>query len=82
VREGNPPQINIVHVDGNRSVLMRCSRTARWSTLDIICGHQGEGGTAQSVVAEGLKISLIGDQSVFVNAAVSGVIHEGIMRRR
>ena len=28
VRDGNPPQTNIVHVAGNRSVLMMCSRRA------------------------------------------------------
>src|SRR5579872_89322 len=38
VRDGNPPQTNIVHVDGNRSVLMQVLKNGSVSTLDIISG--------------------------------------------
>jgi multidrug efflux pump subunit AcrB len=38
VRDGNPPQTNIVHVDGNRSVLMMVLKNGSASTLDIIAG--------------------------------------------
>src|SRR6201988_3700734 len=38
VRDGNPPQTNIVHVDGNRSVLMMVMKDGAISTLDIIAG--------------------------------------------
>ncbi|RTL76633.1 MAG: efflux RND transporter permease subunit, partial [Bradyrhizobiaceae bacterium] len=38
VRDGNPPQTNIVHVDGNRSVLMMVLKAGSISTLDIIDG--------------------------------------------
>ena len=38
VRDGNPPQTNIVHVDGNRSVLMTVLKNGAASTLDIIAG--------------------------------------------
>src|SRR5207302_1335760 len=38
VRDGNPPQTNIVHVDGNRSVLMMVLKAGSISTLDIIAG--------------------------------------------
>jgi Cation/multidrug efflux pump len=38
VRDGNPPQTNIVHVDGNRSVLMMVLKAGAISTLDIIAG--------------------------------------------
>src|SRR5882724_7421877 len=79
VRDGNPPQINIVHVDGNRSVLMQVLKNGAVSTLDIIAGIKEKVEQLKASLPEGLKISLIGDQSVFVNAAVSGVIHEGII---
>src|SRR5271165_316134 len=36
VRDGNPPQTNIVHVDGNRSVLMVVLKNGAVSTLSII----------------------------------------------
>ena len=38
VRDGNPPQQNIVHVDGNRSVLMFVLKNGAVSTLSIIDG--------------------------------------------
>src|SRR5581483_5568060 len=38
VRDGNPPQTNIVHVNGNRSVLMMVLKAGYISTLDIIAG--------------------------------------------
>ena len=38
VRDGNPPQTNIVHVNGNRSVLMMVLKAGAISTLDIIAG--------------------------------------------
>ena len=38
VRDGNPPQTNIVHVDGNRSVLMLVLKNGAVSTLAIIDG--------------------------------------------
>ena len=42
VRDGNPPQTNIVHVDGSRSVLMQVLKNGAVSTLDDHRGHQGE----------------------------------------
>ena len=38
VRDGSPPQTNIVHVDGNRSVLMVVLKNGAVSTLSIIEG--------------------------------------------
>ena len=43
VRDGNPPQTNIVHVEGSRSVLMQVLKNGAVSTLAIIAGHQGQG---------------------------------------
>src|SRR5437764_1475457 len=79
VRDGNPPQINIVHVEGNRSVLMQVLKNGAVSTLDIISGIKEKVEQLKGSLPDNLKIALIGDQSVFVNAAVSGVVHEGII---
>src|SRR5882757_4716419 len=79
VRDGNPPQINIVHVEGNRSVLMQVLKNGSVSTLDIISGIKEKVEQLKATLPDSLRIALIGDQSVFVNAAVSGVIHEGII---
>ena len=79
VRDGNPPQNNIVHVDGSRSVLMQVLKNGSVSTLAIIAGIKERVEQLKAILPENLTISLIGDQSLFVEAAVSGVIHEGII---
>src|SRR5947209_10807585 len=77
VRDGNPPQTNIVHVEGNRSVLMQILKNGSVSTLAIIQGIKDKVEQLKSIVPENLKMSLIGDQSLFINAAINGVIVEG-----
>ena len=80
VRDGNPPQTNIVHVDGNRSVLMQVLKNGSVSTLAIIDGIKEKAGADQGrSLPANLKIALIGDQSMFVSGAVSGVIREGVI---
>ncbi len=79
VRDGNPPQTNIVHVDGSRSALMQVLKNGSVSTLSIISGIKQQVDALKGLVPSALKISLIGDQSVFVRAAVSGVVYEGVI---
>ena len=79
VRDGFPPQINVVRVDGERAVLMTILKNGLASTLDIIDGVKGLLPKMQEVLPEGLRLDMIGDQSIFVKAAVSGVVHEGII---
>jgi multidrug efflux pump subunit AcrB len=79
VRDGNPPQTNIVHVDGNRSVLMVVLKNGTVSTLAIIDGIKQKLAEIKDILPSNLKIAQIGDQSVFIKAAVSGVVREGII---
>jgi len=79
VRDGNPPQTNIVHVDGNRSVLMMVLKAGSTSTLDIIDGIKKKIVEIKDTLPETLKIGLVGDQSIFVRGAISGVAKEGIL---
>ena len=79
VRDGNPPQTNIVHVEGNRSVLMQVLKNGAVSTLAIIDGIKQKVEELKAILPANLNIALIGDQSLFVSAAVSGVIHEGVI---
>src|ERR1700760_3127903 len=79
VRDGNPPQTNIVHVNGNRSVLMMVLKSGFTSTLDIIAGIKQKVIESRDALPEALKIDFIGDQSVFVRGAVNGVIFEGVV---
>ncbi|HEY0912526.1 MAG TPA: efflux RND transporter permease subunit, partial [Bradyrhizobium sp.] len=79
VRDGNPPQTNIVHVDGNRSVLMMVLKAGSVSTLDIIAGIKQKVIDYKSSLPDALKIGFIGDQSLFVRGAITGVAREGII---
>ena len=79
VRDGNPPQTNIVHVEGNRSVLMQVLKNGQVSTLSIIAGIKEKVAGLKDTLPNNLDIAVLGDQSVFVSGAISGVVHEGII---
>jgi multidrug efflux pump subunit AcrB len=79
VRDGNPPQTNIVHVDGGRSVLMMVLKAGSVSTLDIISGVKKKIAEVRDALPDALKIGLIGDQSIFVRNAIAGVAFEGVI---
>ncbi len=79
VRDGNPPQTNIVHVDGNRSVLMMVLKAGSVSTLDIIAGIKRKVIEVKDSLPDALKIGFIGDQSLFVRGAITGVAFEGVI---
>jgi multidrug efflux pump subunit AcrB len=79
VRDGNPPQTNIVHVEGSRSVLMQVLKNGSVSTLAIIQGIKERVEQLKKIIPPNLAINLIGDQSLFINAAIGGVIKEGVI---
>ena len=77
VRDGAAPQTNVVHVDGGRSVLMTILKNGATSTLSIVRDVKESLPKLQEGLPEQLKIVPIGDQSLFVRAAVRGVVFEG-----
>jgi CzcA family heavy metal efflux pump len=77
VRDGSAPQTNVVHVDGSRSVLITVLKNGATSTLAIVQGIKDALPNIQATLPAALKIVPIGDQSLFVKAAVEGVIKEG-----
>jgi CzcA family heavy metal efflux pump len=79
VRDGYPPQSNIVRVDGHRAVLLSILKNGSASTLDIIAGTKQQLVRVRQTLPLGLKLVALGDQSVFVKGAVSGVAREGII---
>ena len=79
VRDGSPPQTNIVRVNGNRGVLMSIMKTGSSSTLDIIKGVQNVVAGLKGQLPPQLKISALSDQSIFVRGAINGVIREAII---
>jgi multidrug efflux pump subunit AcrB len=79
VRDGYPPQTNIVRVDGKRAIMMSIMKTGSASTLDIIKGVHEKLSEMQGRVPPQLKISALSDQSIFVRGAVAGVVREAII---
>jgi multidrug efflux pump subunit AcrB len=79
VRNGFPPQTNIVRVDGLRAALLTIQKVGNASTLDIINNVK----TALPQIAAGLppelEIKPLADQSVFVQASISGVLREALI---
>ena len=77
VRDGAAPQTNVVHVDGARSVLMTVLKNGATSTIAIVQGIKDALPNIQATLPDALKVVPIGDQSLFVKAAVEGVVKEG-----
>ena len=79
VRDGYPPQTNMVRVDGRRAILQNVLKTGNASTIDIIRDVYKIIPQAQASLPGSLSIKPLSDQSVFVRAAISGVIREGVI---
>ena len=79
VHDGSPPQTNMVRVDGKHAVLMTIQKSGSASTLDVIGGVKSLLPRIRASLPSSLDLASVGDQSAFVQAAVSGVIREGII---
>jgi len=79
VRDGSGVQTNIVHVEGTRSALLQVLKNGNASTLAVIEGIQSLLSTLRPSLPEALEIKSLGDQSVFVKAALNAVIQEGVL---
>jgi multidrug efflux pump subunit AcrB len=79
VRDGAPPQRNVVRMDGRRGVLMTILKSGTASTLDIVDNVKALLPRLRQTLPRDLKVAPLADQSIFVRAAVSGVIKEGVI---
>ncbi|MGQ3892436.1 efflux RND transporter permease subunit [Legionella sp. CNM-4043-24] len=79
VRDGFAPQTSIVRVNGQRAVMMSVQKSGNASTLDIINQIKNLLPSIKKLLPETLNLSVTGDQSLFVVAAIDGVIKEGII---
>jgi multidrug efflux pump subunit AcrB len=77
VRDGFAPQTSLVHVERQRSVLMSVLKQGSASTLDVVARIREILPVTLSRLPKDLKAALLFDQSVFVRAAVEGVVKEG-----
>jgi multidrug efflux pump subunit AcrB len=79
VRDGYPPQTNIARLEGRRAVLMTVLKSGTSSTLDVINNIKQKLPQLQTELPPDLKIEPIGDQSLFVRSAISGVVMEAVI---
>jgi multidrug efflux pump subunit AcrB len=79
VRDGFPPQTNIVKVNGQRSVLLTIQKAGDASTLNVISAIKALLPQIRTTVPAQLQISPLADQSIFVRSAISGVVRETLI---
>lgn len=77
VHSGNIPQTNIVRFNGSRATMLDIQKTGSASTLDIVSGIKSILPTLKTTLPDNLKVQLLSDQSIFVSAALEGVLREG-----
>src|SRR5579864_8485394 len=79
VRDGFPPQTNIVRVNGQRSVLLTIQKSGDASTLKVISGIKSILPRIAATVPSQLKMAPLADQSIFVLGAINGVVREALI---
>ena len=79
VADGFAPQTNVVRHDGKRGVLVTVLKAGNASTLDVVKGIRDLLPRVASTLPQALQIQPLADQSLFVRAAVSGVIREAVI---
>ena len=79
VSDGFAVQTNIVRQDGRRGVLVTIIKSGTASTLSVVKGIRDRLPRIGSIVPPNLKIVPLADQSIFVRAAVNGVIREAVI---
>ncbi|MDB6166865.1 MAG: cation/multidrug efflux pump, partial [Lacunisphaera sp.] len=79
VRDGSMPQQNIVRQDGTRSTLLSVLKNGSASTLEVASGVKAAMATVLKTVTGNLQVQQFADQSIFVTAAVTGVVREGVI---
>ncbi len=76
VHDGSPPQTNLVRVNGRHAVLMTILKSGAASTLNVVNGIKSLLPRVEESLPAGLNLHAVGDQSIFVKAAVFGVLRE------
>jgi CzcA family heavy metal efflux pump len=79
IRDGFAPQTNIVRQDGHRGVLMSILKAGNASTISVVEGIRNLLPRVAQTLPPELNIRPLADQSIFVKAAVNGVIREALI---
>jgi multidrug efflux pump subunit AcrB len=79
IRDGFIPQTNVVRFNGQRASMLDIQKTGNASTLDIVAGVKGLLPGLKKTLPDNLNLQLLTDQSIFVTAAIDGVVREGVI---
>ena len=79
VHFGFQPQQSIVRTNGGRGVLLTVTRGGKASTLAIVDAVKNALPRIMATLPPALKLSVFGDQSVFVRASIAGVLRETLI---
>jgi multidrug efflux pump subunit AcrB len=79
VRDGFANQQNVVRQDGVRGVLLSVLKNGGASTVDIVENIRKKLPVATQLLPADIKVESLFDQSVFVKAAIDGVIVEALI---
>jgi hydrophobe/amphiphile efflux-1 (HAE1) family protein len=79
IYSGSIPQTNIVRFNGQRATLLTIQKTGEASTLDIVQGIKDKIPDLKQTLPPALNISMLFDQSIFVTAAIEGVVRETVI---
>jgi multidrug efflux pump subunit AcrB len=79
VRDGYAVQTNIVRHDGRRGALLTVLKNGKASTTEIVQRIKDTLPRVEATLPPALKISTLFDQSIFVRAAISGVVKEAVL---
>jgi len=77
VHDGFSPQTNLVRRDGRHSALLPILSNGSASTLTVVDQARKLMPKILAGLPSSLKVDFLFDQSVFVRAAITGVLHEG-----
>jgi multidrug efflux pump subunit AcrB len=79
IRDGFIPQTNVVRFNGQRASMLDIQKTGNASTLDIVAGVKKLLPELKKTLPDNLNLQLLTDQSIFVTAAIDGVVREGVI---
>src|SRR5205085_1005155 len=78
VRDGFSPQLNVVRQDGIRGTLLSVLKNGSASTIDIVKNIRAMLPQVAQTLPEDVKLTPLFDQSLFVRAAIQGVLQEAL----
>jgi multidrug efflux pump subunit AcrB len=77
VHDGFAPQTNLIRRDGRHGVMLSILKSGSASTLDVVKGIKDLLPRVMAGMPPSLKADYLFDQSLFVRAAIAGVLREG-----